>query len=80
MSEASTRQRLLECLRTVFPAEKEEVLAAASAATHPDWDSLAQVTLITLVEEEFAVSVPEEKYGELTSFQAMLAYLETPRA
>ena len=77
MSEASTHQRLLECLRAVFPGDKDDVLATASATTHPDWDSVAQVTLITLVEEEFKISVQEDQYGELTSFEAMLAYLET---
>lgn len=80
MSDTSTRQRLLDCLRTVFPNENDDALMAASAGTHPDWDSIAQVTLITLIEEEFGVRVPEERYGELNGYAAMRAYLESPQA
>ena len=79
MTEASISQRLQQCFQAVFPSLTEREIAAASSETVSDWDSVAQVTLISVVEEEFAVVVPEEKYGEMLSFGAWRAYLETPR-
>jgi acyl carrier protein len=79
MSEPSLDQRLGQCFQAVFPTLKTADLAAASTETLPDWDSVAQVTLISVVEEEFAVIIPEERYGELISFGAWSACLETLR-
>ena len=79
MTEASISQRLNQCFQAIFPNLTEPEIAAASSETVSDWDSVAQVTLISVVEEEFGVVVPEEKYGEMLSFQAWRAYLETPR-
>ncbi len=77
MSEVSTRHRLQQCFQAVFPNLREPDLAMASTETLSDWDSIAQVTLISVVEEEFAVVIPEETYGELLAFPAWLSYLET---
>jgi acyl carrier protein len=79
MNEASISQRLQQCFQAVFPNLKQPEIATASSETLSDWDSVAQVTLISVVEEEFAVVLPEEKYGEMLSFAAWLAYLETLR-
>ena len=80
MNDASVRQRLLECFRAVFPADGDEELAASSADTNSSWDSVTQVTLMSIVEEEFGIRLPEERYGELTSFASLLAFLENPPA
>jgi len=79
MNEPSISQRLQQCFQAVFPNLKQPELATASSETLSDWDSVAQVTLISVVEEEFAVVLPEEKYGEMLSFEAWQAYLETLR-
>ncbi len=80
MSDASVRQRLLECFRAVFPNASDEELAASSAGTNSSWDSVTQVTLISIVEEDFGIRLPEEQYGELTSFASLLAFLENSPA
>jgi len=77
MSEASISQRLQQCFQAVFPNLKQADIATASSETVVDWDSIAQVTLISVVEEEFAVVLPEEKYGEMVSFEVLDTYLET---
>ena len=77
MSEASISQRLQQCFQAVFPNLKQPDIATASSETVSDWDSLAQVILISVVEEEFAVVLPEEKFGEMLSFKAWYTYLET---
>jgi len=79
MNEASIRRRLQQCFQAVFPRLKQADIATASSETVSDWDSVAQVTLISVVEEEFAVVLPEEEYGEMLSFEAWYTYLEKPR-
>ena len=79
MNEAPISQRLQQCFQAVFPNLTQLDMASASTASVPDWDSVAQVTLISVVEEEFAVVLPEETYGELLSFKAWSGYLETLR-
>ena len=80
MSDTTVRQRLLECFRAVFPNTSDEALAASSADTTSSWDSVIQVTLISIVEEDFGIRLPEEQYGELTSFASLLAFLENAPA
>jgi acyl carrier protein len=75
MSDASIRQRLQQCFQAVFPDLKQT--ENASTETVSKWDSVAQVTLASVVEEEFGVVIPDEKYAELLSFEAWAAYLET---
>lgn len=79
-NDVSVRQRLLECFRVVFPNTSDADLTASSANTTSSWDSVTQVTLITVVEEDFGVRLPEEQYGELTSFASLLAFLENAPA
>jgi acyl carrier protein len=78
MNEASISQRLQQCFQAIFPNLKQADIASASPETVPDWDSVAQVTLISIIQEEFAVVLPEEKYGEMLSFEAWCTYLQTP--
>lgn len=76
MTETSLRERLLECFRAVFPDLNEEQILSSSVETNANWDSVAHVTLLTVIEEEFGSPVAEEQYGELTSFTRLLQYLE----
>lgn len=78
MSEASTQQ-LIQCFQAVFPNLSASEITGASTDTVADWDSVAQVTLISVVEESFGVMLAEERYGELTSFSAWREHLETLR-
>ena len=71
----TTRSRLLDCFRAVFPDFSDEQLAAATTDNTPAWDSIALVTLVTLVEEEFGIDLPPDDYGILLSFDAFAARL-----
>lgn len=71
MKESAVTERLLECFRTVFPGVPDEDLITASATSMVRWDSVAQVTLISLIEEELSIQFPLERYAELTSFSAL---------
>jgi acyl carrier protein len=72
MSDLNKRQRLMGCFQAVFPDASEDAIAAASIESMPGWDSVAQITLITVVEEEFGVELPPGEYETLVSFQRFL--------
>ena len=78
MSEASVGERLLGCFQAVFPGISDESLMGLSAASDPGWDSVTQVTLMSVIDEEFGINLPEERYGEFTSFASLLEFLEKP--
>jgi acyl carrier protein len=73
----NTRQRLARCFETVFPELSGEDVYSADQATLPAWDSIAAITLVNVIEEEFNIQMDFEELESLTSFDRVLAYLET---
>ena len=71
------RGSLRECFQAAFPAVPLSSLETLRAERDPVWDSLATLTLVTMVEEQFGVSIPTDKIPQLLSFDAMADYLET---
>lgn len=69
------RTRLAGCFALAFPKVDPDRLTEASVETVEGWDSLAQVTLLTLVGEEFAIDVDFEAFEGATSFAALEAKL-----
>jgi acyl carrier protein len=70
------RSRLVECFRTVFPNLNESSALDAQISTIPEWDSIATVTLMALIEEEFGFQIPAEETESLHSFETVLALVE----
>jgi acyl carrier protein len=68
--------RLTRCFASIFPALSPDQIRAASVETVPDWDSLAAVTLIAVLEEEFDTQIDLMEMTELTSYQAVRDYLQ----
>ncbi|MDP9117170.1 MAG: acyl carrier protein [Actinomycetota bacterium] len=61
--------RLTECFKMVFP--QVPVTEIPDLKVDGDvWDSLATVSLITVVEDEFEVRFDDDKIEGLTSFAA----------
>ena len=71
-----TRTRLQKCFVAVFPELTPQAAWAASPTTVPRWDSLSSVTLFTLIEEEFGLSLSPDALDEFGSFTQILARLE----
>ncbi len=61
---------LVSCFKKVFPNLNRAEIEAASQATTGAWDSIAQVTLISLIGEEFGIELDFEEFEEATSFAA----------
>ncbi len=68
-------QRLAGCLLTVFPDLSPEQFSDASTLTVKAWDSVATLTLLMLIEEEFGVPTDYDKVEELVSYRNILSYL-----
>jgi acyl carrier protein len=74
-----TRARLVQCFGIVFPALPAARIPTASVETTTDWDSVNAVVLMSVIEEEFGLGIPAEEMGRLTSFEAILGYLDGSR-
>lgn len=71
-----TANRLEKCFRAVFPAVDPAQIASADSSTVEGWDSLAHITLLTVINEEFGVDVDFEEFEGATSFAAILERVE----
>jgi acyl carrier protein len=68
--------RVARCFSNVFPDLPPEELASASAASMAGWDSVAQVTLLSSLSEEFGFDFEIEDFEELVSYSLILEYLK----
>jgi acyl carrier protein len=71
-----TRARLVKCFSAVFPELSEQEIALASPLSVGAWDSLASVTLLSVLEEEFEVQIDPDALDQLVSFNLILDYLQ----
>ena len=69
------RERLLSCFSAVFPDLSPDEIPFASMASVGKWDSLATITLLTVIEEEFNLQIPPEDLEQFASFDLILDYL-----
>ena len=69
------RARLTKCFAAVFPDLPAAEIAAATLTGVKAWDSIAHVTLLAVVEEEFGITVDAVDLEHLTSYDALLDYL-----
>jgi len=69
-------KRLAACFSTVLPELPLEEISQASAASVESWDSVATVTLLAVVEEEFGITIGDEEPARFDSFKNILAYLQ----
>jgi acyl carrier protein len=74
-----TRARLAKCFAAVFPDLTDREMRAASPASVGSWDSLASVTLLSVLEEEFNVEIAPEDAAQLVSFELVLDYLQNEK-
>lgn len=72
----NVEQRLENVFATVFPDLPPDRIRSASQDSVGSWDSVAAITLINLIEEEFGIEMDFDQVADLTSFQAILDYLK----
>ena len=71
----SREDKLVKVFQTVFPDMDAQTVRGASQESVPGWDSVAAITLMNVIEEEFEVQLDFDKAADLTSFPQILDYL-----
>lgn len=68
--------RLVKCFSLVFPSVETSEIPSASASEMSEWDSLAQVNLLSVIGEEFNLDLDMDDFSEASSFQLILEKLQ----
>jgi acyl carrier protein len=71
-----TRRRLTNCFQVVFPDLPEAGMATASTSTLAAWDSVAAITLMNVMEDEFGFEMDLDDLADLDSFEKIYSYLQ----
>lgn len=61
--------KLRQIMSTVFDVPVEDITEDASTDTIENWDSLRHLNLIIALEEEFAITIPDEEVGNLVNYK-----------
>lgn len=75
MHEDTLQTRLTGCFAVLFPNLAAEDVPKATMENIPGWDSVATVTLINLVEEEFGIQIDLDGAEKMDSFEEFRNYL-----
>ena len=70
------QRRLADCFAAVFPELSKEEILRASPSTVKSWDSVAVVTLLAVIEEEFGITIDEDDPSKFDSFENILSYVK----
>jgi len=65
-------EKLEACFAQVFPDLGQSEISSASTDTVKEWDSIAQVTLLSLLGETFGLELDFEEFESATSFASVL--------
>ena len=69
-------KRLAACFSAVLPDLSPDEIKNASTTSVDSWDSVTTVTLLAVIEEEFAISIEDLDPAKFDSFQNILTYLQ----
>jgi acyl carrier protein len=71
--------RLVRCFASVFPTLSEGEIRTAAVGPLFEVDSLAWVTLVALIDQEFGVNAEPSDLLELGSFEGISQFLQRHR-
>lgn len=69
------KARLTQCFETVFPDLDPAAIPGATQESVSTWDSIAAITLVNVIEDEFQIEMDLDKLADLDSFARILEYL-----
>ena len=73
----SVQLRLVKCFNAVFPNLTDEEAMRASITSVSEWDSIAAISLIVVLEEEFGTEISPDEIENMISFDLVRNYLES---
>lgn len=72
----NVRERVSRCFSNVFEGIRPEDISNANTSSLPAWDSMAHVTLLSLISEEFGFDFELEDFEQLISYALIVDYVE----
>jgi acyl carrier protein len=76
---ADVESRLVGCFLSVFPQLSAADIRSASQERLEQWDSVAAITLVNVIEEEFSTQIDYDSLPDLDTFAKVLNYLTVDR-
>ena len=73
----SLQDRLIDAFSAVFPNRAREEIVTADREAWEEWDSLAAITLLTVLQQEFQADIDLTELDQLSSFDAVKRCLES---
>jgi acyl carrier protein len=70
------QEKLSHCFSLAFPKLDAGQRTTASIENTSGWDSVAQVTLLTLIGEEFGIDIDFEEFEGATSFETLAGRIQ----
>lgn len=70
------QSRLTKCFQIVFPELPDTEIQKASQSSVAEWDSVAAITLMNVIEDEFQIAMDLEMAADLDSFTRIEEYLQ----
>ena len=74
-----TKTKLVECFQIVFPVLNAKDIPKATQENVAAWDSVAAITLVSVIEEQFGIELDLDDLAELDSFEKVCTYLNQRR-
>jgi len=71
------KERVTRCFVNIFPNIPPQEIPRASTASLAAWDSVAHVTLLSSIGEEFDQQFELEDYADLVSYPLIVDHLES---
>jgi acyl carrier protein len=71
----NTTTRLTNCFKTVFPDVGETQILSATQESVAAWDSIATITLVNVVEDEFGIQMDIDQLETFDSFEGIRKYI-----
>ena len=71
------QKRLVKCFEIVFPDLRADEIPQSSQMTISRWDSVAAITLVNVIEDEFGFEMDFDLLPELNSFDRIFSYVRT---
>jgi len=69
------RETLTECFSLVFPELPKDRIPSASIDNVKEWDSVAQINLLTVIGERFGIEIDYLAFVGASSFEAIASQL-----
>lgn len=73
-------ERLITCFQNVFAGLDRTRIPSARQADIAAWDSIAHVTLLSVIGEEFGIDIDFEDFESATSFPTILEFVQARTA